>query len=178
MPGCHVCIIKANSAKKNGTIEWTDCKMHNPATGTQTAKEFNKLCKTAKTSNSCAPTSFSTHHSHSPPCYDSDTHSTYHIEDWHWSMKCSRWCSSLLSHDRHNDDQHSHWSSCPCVDSNYAVLHDCCPSGSPYHWDMNLLVMSVASEVLSHNDGPDHSALHTDLDTNASHPIHFDDHGK
>ncbi len=174
---CGVC-------KDTCTIEWTDCKMHNPATGTQMAKDFNKLFKNAKSPKPCAPVSLSTHCSNLPPRCNCTTHSNYHVDNCCHSTKCrcspSHLCSHLRSCDHHNDAQRSHRSSCSHVDTNFAIHDNVCPSIKPY-FDITgrdpVNLPSKTSEVSSHSDGPDHSAWHINPDENPYHLIHFDSHG-
>ncbi len=95
----------------SSTIKWTDCKMHNPVTDTQTAKDFDALCKAANAQKSWPTPSPSDCHSNWPPNWNHDSYASYHIyNSWcplhHWSRS--------HSHDRYQDDcheQHSYVSS-------------------------------------------------------------------
>ncbi len=129
---CNQCCF----CKDTHTIEWTDCKMHNPTTGTQMTKDFDEFCKITKNPKPCEPASLSTHCSNLLPCCDHPTHSNYHVDNCCRSTKLSHppshSCSCLRSCDCHDDAECSHQSSCPCVDSNYAAHNHVCPSRKPY----------------------------------------------
>ncbi len=75
------------------TIEWAGCKMHNPATGAQTAKDCDALEKAAKSFKHCVSFALSDPQSDSPPHCNRYSRSTYHVDNsWCSSWQCS--CSS------------------------------------------------------------------------------------
>ena len=120
----HHCNI--SSFCKDDFIEWADCTMHNPATGSQTAKDFDAMHKSAKPSKPCESSS-SAKCSASPPHRECNSHSSYYAIDIHCSAKHSRSrsCSHSCSrgHDCHNDDCRSQRSSHPYHDD-YIGHHD------------------------------------------------------
>ncbi len=101
---------------KDRTIEWNDCTMHNPATGSQTAKDFDAMHKSTQTSKLLDNQS-STRRPASLPCHERNSHSSYHADNHHCSGKHSRSHSHLHSHSRSHD----------CFDD------DCCSQRSSSH---------------------------------------------
>ncbi len=159
---------------KDRTIEWTDCTMHDPATGSQITKDFEALCKSAQPSKPCDP-HLSTWHPKStqpskpcdlhlstqcptlPPHCNCDSHSSYHFNKHQrptkWNCSCSRSCSCSCSSDHHDDDHCSQHSSHPCHDT-YIGHHDVHPSDKPYLDIFNhqpIGFASIASHVSSHS---------------------------
>ncbi len=62
---CGFCIDRS--------VEWADCSMHNPATESQTAKDFDTMHKSAQSLKPCDPNP-PTHHSVSPPQRERKSH--------------------------------------------------------------------------------------------------------
>ncbi len=127
--------------------------MHNLATGSQKAKDFDALRKSSKP-----------HDTHSsmqcpalPPHPNCDYHSSYHTNSKNHLAKhsCSCSCSNSCSHscDCRDDDHCIQRSSSPCHDT-YIGHHDVCPSNKPYlyvsdGWPVGSA--SIASHISLHS---------------------------
>ncbi len=130
--------------------------MHNPATGSQMAKDFGTLCKSAQPSKP-RDIHLATQLPALPPCHNCDSHSSYHTnhQKRHAKQSCSCSCSCNCSRscDHHDDYCRSQHSSCPCHD-NYIGHHDVHPSNKP-HLDISdyqpVSFTSVASFVSLHS---------------------------
>ncbi len=108
---------------KNLTIKWNDCIMHNPATGLQTAKDFDTMCKSAQSSK-LLDTKPSKHHPASLLRREHDSHSFYNANNHHHSGECS--------HDFHDDDHRSQHSSCHHCSDTFIGHHDFQPTCASY----------------------------------------------
>lgn len=161
------------------TIEWAKIKMHTPATGIQMAKDYDDLCKAPNPSKPCAPSAMSGCQSNLPPSCNHISRSTYHVDNsWrslcHHSHSPSHSCSCSCSCDCYDNDH------CKCCslsnhhDSHYDGHHDFPPLAKLRVIDTGICspvsYTSIASEVLSNSEGPDHT------NENPYHPIHFDGH--
>ncbi len=117
--------------------------MHNPATESQMAKDFNALRKSVITTKPCDPHPLNCCPA-LPPHRERKSHSSYHAEDCHCPMSShSHSCSCSLSPPcspkcgHYDNDCCSHRSSYSCHD-NYAGYHDFPPSPSEALFDCSI----------------------------------------
>ena len=117
--------------KGTRSIEWADCTMHNPATGTQTAKDFDALRKSNSSSKprseGSAPSRSNAASRDRPRANDS-----YHMDDRPRrstrSSRRSRSRSRSRSRDRSPEDRRSKRSSSPQEGRTFVGFHDSGPN--------------------------------------------------
>ncbi len=185
--------------RKDRNIEWTDCTMHNPTTGSQTAKDFDAMRKSAQP----ARPQPSNRRPASPPRRERERHSSYYADEPRRSKRSrsqsrSRSRSRSRSPRRSSSRDHSYDArpssrSSRSRHTSYIGHHDFPDDNTPIQYDSKLKRYKRAdgsfeprrlidSNQIRYNsprrdNDVDHSAWNTDPDTNPFHPVHFDGNG-
>ena len=182
---------------KDRNIEWADCTMHNPTTGSQTAKDFDAMRKSAQPSRP-QPT---TRRPASPPRRERERHSSYYADEPRRSKHSrSRSCSRSRSRSPrrspsrdHSHDDRPRSRSSRSRHTSYIGHHDFPDDSTPIQYNSTLKRYKRSdgsfkpgrpfdSKTVNYNsprsdNDVDHSAWNTDPETNPFHPVHFEGDG-